>query len=369
MSKEGTEVAVVAVSEVLRLTLWMTFVSLALTALVTVVLIGHHSGSAREREGRRRVRGRFEALAARLLALDDVHAAAAELRPVVANLDRRERAVSAELWIRLVGEATPERRARILEVLREAGVVASAERGTRRFSPWRRALACDVLARIGDQRCVPVLLERLGDRRPEVRSAAIRALGEIGSPIAAPAVGEAFLSRRLAPASVLSEAISRLGSAGADVFEQGLESADPVVRISASFGLAAVTDEPEAQRARLARQLAWDGDPAVRSAVCSALGIIGGEAPPAELVAATRDGDLRVRRSAVKALGAFDDPSSVEPLIDCADDPDRETAIRAAEALTRLARRPHAGARSRTRMEEAPTWSIRYAQAIAELRG
>jgi HEAT repeat protein len=362
-------VAVVAVSEVLRLTVWTTFASLALTALVTLLLIGHHTLSTRELEGRRRIRGRFEALAVHLLAVDDVAAAAAELRPSVAKLDRRERAVFAELWIDLVAEGTSARGARTRRLLREAGVVAAAERGTRRLSPWRRALACDLVAKIGDESSVPALLERIRDRRPEVRSAAIRALGEIGSPAAAPALAEAFLHRRLAPASVLSEAISRLGSAGAAVFAQGLESDDPVVRISASFGLAAVTHDPAAQRARLGQQLAAERDPAVRSSACSALGIIGGAAPPAELVAATRDADVRVRRSAVRALGAFDDPASVEPLVGCADDPDRETAVRAAEALTRLARRPHAGAQARTRMEEAPTWSITYAQAIAEVRG
>lgn len=360
---------VVAVSEVLRLTVWMTFASLGLTALVTLVLIGHHSREARELEGRGRVRARFEAQAAHLLALDDVHAAAAELRPVVAGLDARGRAVFAGLWVTLVADATPERRARIQELLREAGVVAAAERGTRRFSPWRRALACDLLASIGDEQSVPALLDRLRDRRPEVRSAAIRALGEIGSPATAPALGEAFLGRRLAPTSVLSEAISKLGPAGADVFERGLASDDPAVQVAASFGLAAVTDNPEAQRDRLASQLGSEKDSGVRAAVCSALGIIGGEKPPAELVAATGDADRRVRRSAVKALGAFDDLASVEPLLDRADDQDRETAIRAAEALTRLARRERAGDRARERIEQAPTWSIRYAQAIAAVRG
>jgi HEAT repeat protein len=39
-----------------------------------------------------------------------------------------------------------------------------------------------MLGKIGARHSVPVLLERLEDRRPEVRMAAVRALGDIGSP-------------------------------------------------------------------------------------------------------------------------------------------------------------------------------------------
>jgi HEAT repeat protein len=59
--------------------------------------------------------------------------------------------------------------------------VELGEKGTRRLSPWRRALACEALGTIGAQRSVPVLLERLEDRRPEVRIAAVNALGDIRS--------------------------------------------------------------------------------------------------------------------------------------------------------------------------------------------
>jgi HEAT repeat protein len=107
----------------------------------------------------------------------------------------------------------------------------------------------------------------------------------------------------------------------------------------------------------------------VRTAAAAALGIIGGEVPPPELCAATDDEDVRVRRSAVKALGSYDDSAAVETLLARADDDDRETAIRSAEALLELTDRSRAGERAREGARDSGAWSVAYVRAIVEVRG
>ena len=215
---------------------------------------------------------------------------------------------------------------------------------------------------------MPVLLERLGDRRPEVRVAAVRALGDIGSPEAAPALTSAFLERRCAPTNVVNDALRRIGPEGAAAFERGARSDLPIVRISSCFGLAAtISTGGDVARRSLSDLLSSDREARVRTAAAAAYGIVGGGEAPAALLAATRDVDVRARRSAVKALGSFDDPAAVEPLAASAADDDRETALRAAEALIALEKRPSAKSAARARLASSPSWSVEYARRVAEV--
>jgi hypothetical protein len=105
--------------------------------------------------------------------------------------------------------------------------VELGERGTRRLSPWRRTLACELLGEIGAHRSVLALLARLEDHRPEVRLAAVRALGEVGSKEAVPALSTAFLQRRVAPTNIVNNALRRIGGEAASAFERGITSDDP----------------------------------------------------------------------------------------------------------------------------------------------
>jgi hypothetical protein len=140
------------------------------------------------------------------------------------------------------------------------------------------------------------------------------ALGEIGSPEAVPALSEAFLARRVAPTNVVNEALRKIGGEAAPAFERGIVSTDPIVRVSSSFGLSGIAESHGGAVHRLAVVLAEDSDARVRTAAAAALGIVGGGNAPAELLAATADPDVQVRRSAMKALGSFDDPTAGETL-------------------------------------------------------
>jgi HEAT repeat protein len=105
----------------------------------------------------------------------------------------------------------------------------------------------------------------------------------------------------------------------------------------------------------------------VRTAAAKALGVLGGTTAPRVLVAAAHDREARVRREAVSALGHFDEPASIETLVDLAGDRDREVALRAAESLLALRSGLLAGAGARTAVASASTWSVEYGLTISEL--
>ena len=244
--------------------------------------------------------------------------------------------------------------------LRELG-----ERGTRRWMPWRRVLACDILGSFSDERSIGILEPCLHDSRVEVREAAARALGRIGSPDAATLLIPLFLEGKSVAPGVAYDALRGLGETGADVFEQALESDEPSIRVSACFGCSSLP-RPSTP-ALLARILAEDENVRVRAAAAKALGLLGGAAAPPALLAAARSPELRIRREAVVALRAFDDPRAVKPLADAMEDEERAVSLRAAEGLLELAGRTRAGEAARAALSSASAWSLDYARVYAGL--
>jgi HEAT repeat protein len=351
----------------LRLALWVLAIGAAVIVALLGIGIARHLESVRAGRRREHVREELEPVFSRFVETEDRARLAEELRTPFLRMDAAHRPVAAVLVIDLIREATPAQTEQLRLALEEAGIVDLGERGTRRLSPWRRALACEALGKIGAHRSVSVLLERLDDRRPEVRIAAVRALGEIGSAQAVPALSEAFLERRGAPTNIVNNALRRIGAEAAPAFERGMASDDPIVRVSSCFGLSGLAGQHGPAAWRLAQVLATDSDARVRAAAAAALGIVGGGNAPAALVSATADPDLHVRRSAVKALSSFDDPSTGDTLVELTGDEDRETALRAAEALLALARRPRAGPEAQARLQSSSAWAVEYARTVAEV--
>ncbi|MGH3060776.1 MAG: HEAT repeat domain-containing protein, partial [Gaiellaceae bacterium] len=291
-----------------------------------------------------------------------------ELRSRVASLGREERPVAAWCLEDLTRDADEATRRGVRDLLDETGAIELAEQSTRRWMPWRRALACETLGAIGAERSVPVLLERLDDPRGEVRVAAARALGAIGSPTAAESLASLFLERRAVPTGVAYDALRSLGAPGAEAFRRGLRSPDPTIRVASCFGVAALSAEDASSATEaVAQRLAGDDDMRVRTAAAKALGVIGGTTPHRVLVEAAHDPELRVRREAVVALGLFDAPDSVDLLAAAAQDPDREVALRSAEALLALGARPAAGGAARAALASSPAWSVDYVRTTSEL--
>ena len=348
---------------------WIFLVLLAVNAVLFILLVLLREKWVLYRRRRERVRSRLTPSVERVVSGSDPEGLTEELRPLVAGLSDADRPVAAWLLRDLTRDADEATRTRVRRVVEETGAVKLAERSTRRRTPWRRALACETLGAIGAERSVPVLEQRLRDRRSEVRMAAARSLGEIGSPAAASALAAIFLDRKAVPTGVAYDALRGLGPAGADAFHRGLRSHDPTVRVASCFGVAALAaerDDPDATDA-LARLLAGDDNVRVRTAAAKALGVVGGTAPPQALVAAVRDPEVRVRREVVATLGHFDEAASVETLVEAAGHGDREVALRSAEALLALRARPQAGAEARAALASSSAWSVEYALTISEL--
>jgi HEAT repeat protein len=354
----------------LRLTWWVLIVAAAIVAFLLAVVVLRHLQWAAAARRRERVSAELDPLFAGFFASEDPTHLANELRPRFLRLDAAHRPVAAVLIAEFVAKAAPAQRPALRDLLERSGIVELGARGTRRRSPWRRALACEMLGKIGSPQSVPPLLQRLDDRRPEVRVAAVRALGDIGAAEAVPALSAAFLERRCAPTNVVNDALRKIGGeAVGPTFERGVASSDPIVRVSSCFGLAAVAATHGAAVTRLAGVLAEDADPRVRVAAAAALGIAGGGNAPSSLVAATGDPDVQVRRSAVKALGSFDDPGVPATLDVRTEDDDREVALRAAEALFGLAARPRAAVHAQARIDASSAWAVDYARTLAEVTG
>jgi HEAT repeat protein len=348
-------------------TIWVVAVATAGVLILLAIVVAGRVEWARHARLRERARGELEPIFARFDGTEDQGGLAEQLRPAFMRMDAAERPVAAMLVTDLMREAPRARREMLRRELEKAGIVELGERGTRRRSPWRRALACEMLGTIGSELAVPALLERLGDRRPEVRIAAVRALGDIGSDKAIPALTAAFLEDRAAPTNIVLNALRRIGGESAPAFERGIASNDPIIRISSSFGLAGLAGQYGTAVATLSQVLDSDQDARVRAAAAAALGIVGGGNAPLPLVRATADPDVHVRRSAVKALGAFDDPATGTALIERTEDDDRETALRAAEALLALTQRPRAASAASTLVESSSHWSVEYARTVAEV--
>jgi HEAT repeat protein len=344
---------------------WVFVALLALNLLLFVVLVVLRENWAFFQRRRAAVNAGLSPILERLVQDGDTARAIGELRVVVGGLDRQERPVAAWLLSDLLRDLDEADRVRLRDAFVESGAVALAERSTKRWMPWRRALACEMLGTIGAERSVPVLVERTSDARSEVRMAATRALGAIGSPDAAPRVTTLFLERTAVPTGVAYDALRALGGAGA--FRAGMESPDPTIRVASSFGVAA---QPGGEVARMAltRVLAEDESDHVRIAAAKALGVVGGTQAPEALVEAAADGDVLLRREAVSALGSFDDPAAVAVLAEAATAaPDRETALRAAESLFAVAGRPEAGAAATAALAGSTSWSVDYVLTLSAL--
>ena len=166
--------------------------------------------------------------------------------------------------------------------------------------------------------------------------------------------------------AVVYDALTMFGGAAEPVFAGGLRSGLEHVRVASCFGVAELS-EPDTAR-RLLEPLLDDREAAVRAAAADSLAQLGGASIPAGLARASRDEQPSVRGAAVRALGFYDDPRGVELATNALLDPDRETAVRAGEALVRLSRLPATAAAATRRLQagDAP-WPIERAQTFASL--
>jgi HEAT repeat protein len=343
-------------------------VAAVLLCLNVAVIVVVHARRVREyTRGRRasRFNVRVEALLAELAATTRARDPQ-WLGEQVRRLNGLERPIAATMLIERMRSGSEEERRYALEALRQAGAIEVMVRSTRRWMPWRRALAVRTLGWVGAEETVPVLIERASDRNRYVRESAVRALGRIGDSRAMPLLSERFHSPGGVGAGVVYDALLAFGPGAEPVLAGGLHSQIESVRVASCYGIAAVS-EPEAAL-RLLEPLLDDEAAPVRAAAAESLGQVGGELIPETLARASRDEQPGVRNAATGALGSFDDPRAVELAVNALLDPDRDTAVRAAEALVRLSRRPVAGeAAAQALQREETAWPVERALTFASL--
>jgi HEAT repeat protein len=288
------------------------------------------------------------------------------LRREVGRFGELERPIAAVLLIERLRPASEEEREQVLEVTREVGALDLLVRSTRRWMPWRRALAVRTLGWLGAPETVPLLIDRVSDRSRAVRECAVRALGRIGDERALSLLGELFRAPGRVGTGVVYDALVAFGHRAEPIVVGALGSPIESVRVAACFGTAALA-EPGVARRELEPRLA-DAAAPVRAAAAEALGEIGGSALPEGLARASRDERATVRAAATTALGSYDDPRATEVAVNALLDPDRDTAIRAGEALVRLARGPVAGPSASAALARAEdSWLVQRALVFDSL--
>lgn len=266
-----------------------------------------------------------------------------ELRPVVLafidgddvelpKLDEIEAAAFARLlqrYARLLTGSARARAARAATELVESEVDSLSDRRA-----WRRAVAAGVVGDLGSrERHGRLLVRLLGDRSPDVRAAAVRAIGRLGVVEAAPRIVRLMALGRI-PRALAAEALMTIGSPAADDVERLLAADEAEVRAAAAELLGLVGSPTHGRR--LIGLLA-DPDSEVRVKAARALGRIGAGSAVDALRERLGDPVPYVRAAVARALASLGDRSSVPILREMARHDDFDAARAAAEALIALA--------------------------------
>ena len=199
---------------------------------------------------------------------------------------------------------------------------------------FQRRIAAQVLGDIGDPVAVPALIDVLKNPNLSMGQEAARALGQIGDPAAVPALIEALC----APDSWLrfyaSEALGFISDKRAvPPLIKALCDAEARVRVSAAFALGDFGDTAQAEHLL---PLLNDSDQSVRSAAAKCLAMLG--RPEGVPVLAEEVGELPLKRplarySAVAYLACLNSPEARQTLEDLKPDADQPWVTLASNAL------------------------------------
>ncbi|OLE25393.1 MAG: hypothetical protein AUG44_16120 [Actinobacteria bacterium 13_1_20CM_3_71_11] len=235
----------------------------------------------------------------------------------------------------MLAKVRGEARDALVEVFERHGVGDRALRDLGRAGAVRRGRAAETLGSLRRRDAVPALCARLADRDPDVRLAAVRALGRIGDPAAAGPLLATLAIPEPAPVQLVAYALVQLDAGADHALLAGLDHPDPQVRATVldTLRLRGTTGA----EARVVAVLREDPSAEVRRRAAAMLGRVGGRASLDPLVAAARgDADREVRAAAARALGDLGTPAAVPALRDLVGDRRYRVAHEAAAALVRL---------------------------------
>jgi HEAT repeats len=257
-----------------------------------------------------------------------------QLEELVALRGPRWRAVEPAATA-LLAKVRGEARDALVTLFERHGVGDRALRDLGRAGAVRRGRATEVLGNLRRRDAVPALCARLTDRDPDVRLAAVRALGRIGAAAAAEPLLATLATPDPAPVQLVAYALVQL-EAGADgPLLAGLDHPDPQVRatILDTLRLRGTTGA----EARVVAVLRGDASAEVRRRAAAMLGRVGTRAALDPLIAAAAgDAAKAVRAEAARALGDLGTPAAVPALRDLVGNRRYRVAHEAAGALVRL---------------------------------
>lgn len=245
--------------------------------------------------------------------------------------------ISQETLLDAVAAADPARKAALLPLVRARQAAPALRRLLGDEDAEVRARACEALARVGDETCVPQLFEVLSDRSPRVAHAAIAAIEALGAPETEALALEAARSRR---SSVRRHALRIIGAFGYASAYLTLRQAvhDPDERVALlAIGAIGAIENPGVDE--VLQQLAGSHDEDVRSAVMRSAAARGGARASALLVNGLADTSAWVRYYAVQGLGRIGVdavPQAARLLVERLRDPAAQVRVVAIEALAQL---------------------------------
>ncbi len=266
-----------------------------------------------------------------------VHRALADraaARDLARALGRGDRPVLRTMLLKLALDLRGEETRTIGLLYRGLGLLDAELARLRRGSRRRRIEAAANLGTLRSPTALPALVRALDDRDTGVRTAAVRAVGEVG--------GAKALTALVGMLGDPSRAVAR--RAEEILAEKGREIAGEIVAYLRE------TDQPAGRQAAV-ELLGWLRAPEA--------------APPLLALVGDPNDELRIR--AVKAAAAIGDPRFLEPFHALLADPRWEVRCQAAKGLGLLGS-PESIPRLRAALAD-PVWWVRYhaAAALAEL--
>lgn len=263
----------------------------------------------------------------------------------------RERAVLAGLLGAYARVTQGPVRARIAEHFEAAGAIGTeldVLRTGRR--PHRVAAAAHRLGDMGSPHAARALVDALAHPDRDVRAAAARSLGRLGTASAVEPILAALADRRI-PDALGRWALLQLGEPALPELRTLVSAGEPVQRAGAVqlLGLMGGPADAETIQGRLR-----DSSADVRRQAALALGRLGGPRSVPGLLAALEDRIPAVREAAATALGRLQAAESADSLLAHAREDRFEVARAAARALARIdASRVRAAAESSAHLREA----------------
>ncbi|MFK4100128.1 HEAT repeat domain-containing protein [Streptomyces sp. NPDC019531] len=283
-----------------------------------------------------------------------------ELLRQLAEVDQRTWTALEPSLTALLGKVSGAARTALVRLYEERGVAVEAVADLESRSAARRGRAAQVLGQLSHRAAEPSLYRLLADRDPEVRLAAVRALGRCGGPATAPHLLDALSGSRTVPPGAVTGALVSLGPQAQRNVAAGLDHPEPLARAVAIEVLGATG--VVSRTSDIARALCADPSDEVRIRAARALGRLGMPDGLEPLLQAVGPGQpLALRIVGTGALGNLGAVSATDRLAELLGDANRHVASTAARALLRL------GPTGQTALQTAAA-GARGEQAAAQAR-